>query len=120
MKTTDATAGSPGAVGSAPLRYGQILAAIDDAPRSYLGGILACAVRACVHKRFFRDREALVRFVRVTIDQTQSPNADCSAGSTEPPQCGNRDSTAGNEDAKTVGPAQSPNTTGSGTPEVTL
>jgi hypothetical protein len=47
-----------------------------------------------------------IRNIRDEWDE--SPN-ETLAGPTEPPLNGNRDATAGNEDAKTVGPAQSPN-----------
>lgn len=42
-------------------------------------------------------------------EELQSPNAPTLAGPAEPPACGNRDTTARNEDAQTAGSAESPN-----------
>lgn len=81
QKQTDA-AGSPARPGSAPLRYGQILAAIEDAPTTYLGGILAIAVRTCIKRPFFRNPDMLVKYVVATIKHMdESPNAPASATS---------------------------------------
>jgi len=55
------TAGAPFA---APASYAATLRAIETAPRTWLGGILACVVKECVHRKFFRDAESLQIFVR--------------------------------------------------------
>lgn len=56
------------------MSYNQICAAIDSAPRSYLGGILAHAIRVCVRRSFFRSNDALRIFICGKIDETESEN----------------------------------------------
>ncbi len=44
--------------------YSEIVEQIENAPLTYLGGILIAAAKECRKKKFFRDDEALLRTVQ--------------------------------------------------------
>lgn len=75
-KRPDGLAAAPG---SGTLSYGAICHEIEAAPLSWLAGIAACAVRACVRRAFFRSNDALMLFLAAAVDQCESPNARRSA-----------------------------------------
>ena len=46
--------------------YEKLVASIKKAPVTMLGGLLATVVEACIEKRFFKDKDALIKYV-ITI-----------------------------------------------------
>ena len=54
--------------------YEATLRTIKDAPLTWLGGILACCVEECVRRKFFRDTDAISRFVNRVLEKGKPHN----------------------------------------------
>jgi hypothetical protein len=55
--------------------YEATLRTIKDAPLTWLGGILACCVEECVRRKFFRDTDAISRFVNRVLEKGKPHNS---------------------------------------------
>lgn len=52
--------------------YSKIIKSIEEAPATWTGGIMLAAVQACVRKKFFKDRAALLKVVENALKEQET------------------------------------------------